>query len=119
MPGIKGLVGPHHRHQVLGVAEVDDVVGVSRQHMDGFNLLPAHVIRENGIRLSVFIHPHPPFLDTGMTGHDDEKFPLGVMPVLALGDTGLADIDRYLAAGGCLDQLRKGTPQNRRRPILP
>ena len=119
MTGIKGLIGPHHRHQILGVAEVDDVVGVSWQHMDGLNLLPAHIMSKDGIRLSVRVRSHLPFLDTGMTGHDDEEFPFGVVPVLALGDARLADIDRYLAAGGCLDQLRKGTPQNRRRPILP
>ena len=37
--GIKGLVGPHHRHQVFGVGQIDDVVGVAGEHDDALDLI--------------------------------------------------------------------------------
>lgn len=42
-----------------------------------------------------------------MTFNDDELFPLGVVPVLALGDAGLGDVDTHLPALGSVDELGK------------
>ena len=39
--------------------------------------------------------------------HHDELLPLAVVPVLALGDTGLADVDAHLPAVGGMHQLRE------------
>ena len=39
MLGVKALVGPHHRHQIFRIGEVDDIMGVPRQHMHRLNLL--------------------------------------------------------------------------------
>lgn len=40
-----------------------------------------------------------------MPRHDNEQFPLGVVPVFTLGDAGLGDVDAHLATVGCFDKL--------------
>ena len=42
-----------------------------------------------------------------MAFDDDELLPLGVVPVLALCNTGLGDVDAYLSAIGGVDKLGK------------
>ena len=42
-----------------------------------------------------------------MAGDHDELLPLGVVPVLALGDAGLGDVDAHLAAVQRVDQFRE------------
>ena len=42
-----------------------------------------------------------------MTFHHDELLPFGVVPMLAFGDAGLADIDAHLATVEGVDQLGK------------
>ena len=39
---IKLLIRPHNCHQILRVAEVDDVMSIARQHVDGFYLVTTH-----------------------------------------------------------------------------
>ena len=37
------LVRPHQGDEVLGLAQIDDVVGVPRQHVDGLGLVAGHL----------------------------------------------------------------------------
>ena len=44
-----------------------------------------------------------------MASDHDKQFPLGVVPVLSLGNARAADVDRHLTAIGGVYQLGKGT----------
>ena len=101
MIGIKRLVCPHNRHQILRVAQVDDVMGVSGQHVDGLDLLAGH------LKLDHLIRANPTLLDKAMAGHHDKELPLGIVPVLALGDAGLGNVHGELTAGCRPQELGK------------
>ncbi len=94
MPGVKHLVGPHDGDQILGVAEVDDVVGVAGQHVDGLNAVAGD------LELQDLVAADPALLNEAVAGDDDEELPLGVVPMLALGDAGSGDIHGKLAVVG-------------------
>ena len=55
-----------------------------------------------------FVGVDSSLLDEAVTAYDDEEFPLRVVPVLALGDARLADVDRYLTAVECVDEFCEG-----------
>ena len=101
---VEDLVGVHHRHKVLGVGEVDDVVGVAGEHDDAPYPVSAHLVLDD---LVGALLPH---LDQPMTAHHDELLPLGVVPVLPLGNPGPADVDADLAAAWRVDQLGECAP---------
>ncbi len=67
--------------------------------MHGLYLVTAY------LELDDFISTELALLYLAMTGNDDEELPLGVVPVLALGDSRLGDIDAYLTDVGALDKL--------------
>ena len=48
------------------------------------------------------------FLNQAVTCHHDEQFPLGIVPVLSLGDARTTDVDAHLTAVGSVYQFRKG-----------
>ncbi len=97
--GVEGLVGPHHRHQVGGVRQVDDVVRVARQHVHGLDPVAAYLVLQHlvGALLAE--------LDQAVAGDHDEQLPLGVVPVLTLGYARPGDVDRHLAAAGRAQQF--------------
>ena len=45
--GIEDLVAVHDGYKVLGVGEVDDVVGVAREHDDGLDVVATYLEVEN------------------------------------------------------------------------
>lgn len=45
--GVEYFITIHNRYQVLGVAEVDDVVGVAREHDDALDLVATDFIVED------------------------------------------------------------------------
>lgn len=50
--GVEDFIAVHDGHEVFGFAQVDDVVGVAREHDDRLYLISAHLIVENlGIRV--------------------------------------------------------------------
>ena len=98
---IKQFVGPHHRHQILRIRQIDDVVCITWKHMYRLNALARHVKGEHLIRADFAL------FDAADTGYHHKELPLGVVPMLALGDTGLGDIDAKLSAGSGLEQFRK------------
>ena len=99
--GIEDLVAVHDGDEVLGVGEVDDVVRIAREHDDGLNVVATYLIVENlGIRVG-FVSQ----LNESMTAYDCEVLKLGVVPVLALGDTGLGDVDADLTMGEGVEEF--------------
>ena len=40
---IKNLIAGHHRDQILCLRQIDDIVRPARNHMDGFDLVSAHL----------------------------------------------------------------------------
>ena len=85
MIGVEELVGIHDGDEVVGVGQVDDVVRISREHMDGLDViaadLPFEYARFRVVQIAL--------LNESVAGDDDEELPFGVVPMLALGDTGL------------------------------
>ena len=80
---VKLLVCPHQGYEVFGVGKIDDVVRPARDHVDGFDLVAAYLKR------NLFVGVDIALLDQGASAYDDEKLPLGIMPMLTLGDAGL------------------------------
>lgn len=92
MVGVKLLVGPHDCHQIFRLTQIDNVVGIARQHMDGLDPVTAN------LEFDFFIGADLAFLDQPVSGHDHEEFPLAVVPVLPFGDAGLCDVHGDLTA---------------------
>ena len=99
--GVEHLVGVHDRHEVLGVREVDDVVGVAGEHDDALYPVPAYLVLED------LVSALPPHLYEAVAAYHDELLPLGVVPVLALGHAGPADVHADLPAARGADKLRE------------
>ena len=89
---VEDLVRPHHRHEVLGVAEVDDVVRIAGQHVHGPDVLA------RDLELYHLVGADPALLYQAAAAHDDEELPLGVVPVLPLGHAGSRDVHAHLTA---------------------
>ena len=67
---VKWLVRPHERHKVLGLREVDDVVRISRQHVDSLQTVARH------FEFQYIVCPYLSLLNESMPRHDNEQFPL-------------------------------------------
>ncbi len=103
--GVEGLVGPHDRHEVLGVGQVGYGVRVARDHLHGAHVRPRNYILVDGERVPLGILPYFPQLDRRGAGDHQEPLPLAHVPVVALGDAGLAHVDGDLAALGRAQEL--------------
>ena len=101
---IEDLVAVHHGHQVLGVGEVDDVVGVAGEHVDGLDVVAGDLPFQD----LAFGVVEVPLLDEAVALDHDELLELGVVPVLALGDAGLGDVDGDLAGIQGMHELGEG-----------
>ena len=101
MVRVKNFVAGHHRHQILRFRQVDNVVRPAGNHVDSLNFVPGNfkLHRFSGVDVSL--------LNQAMTCHHNEQLPLGVVPVLAFGNTGTADVDRHLTAIGGVHQFRE------------
>lgn len=96
--GVEGLVGPHDRHEVLGVGQVGDGVRVAGDHLHGAHVGARDGVLVDGERVSIGVLPHLPQLDRRGAGDHQEPLPLAHVPVVALGDAGPRDVDGHLAA---------------------
>lgn len=103
--GVEGLIGPHDRHEVLGVGQVGYGVRVARDHLHGAHVRPRNYILVDGERVPLGILPYFPQLDRRGAGDHQEPLPLAHVPVVALGDAGLAHVDGDLAALGRAQEL--------------
>ena len=102
MVRVENLVASHHRHQILRFRQVDDVVGPAVNHVDGLHLIAGN------FKLHRLAGVDVPLLNQSVTCNHDEQLPLGVVPVLPLGDARTADVDGHLTAIGSVYQLVKG-----------
>ena len=98
---VENLIAIHHRDEVLGLREIDDIVRVSRQHVHSLDI----VARD--LEFDHFVGTELAFLDQAMAGDDDEELPLGVVPVLAFGDARLGNVDGHLAGVQRMHKLRE------------
>lgn len=105
--GVEGLVGPHDRHEVLGVGQVGDGVRVARDHLDHAHVGAAHHVLVDGERVTFGVLPHLPEPDACGAGDHQEPLPLAHVPVVALGDAGLAHIHAHLPALRRAQELRE------------
>lgn len=103
--GVEGLVGPHDRHEVLGVGQVGDGVRVARDHLDHAHVAPLDDVLVKGVGLALGVLPHLPQLYGRGAGDHQEPLPLAHVPVVALGDAGPAHVDGHLAALGRAQEL--------------
>ena len=102
MVGVKDLVAGHDGHQIFRFRQIGDAVRPAGDHVDSLDLIA------RDLKLHRFAGIDIALPDQAVTGHHDEQLPLGVVPVLALGDAGTADVNGYLSAVGGVQQLRKG-----------
>ena len=105
---VEEFICPHKRDKVFRVGEIDDVMRIPRQHVHRLNLLSAD------LKLQHFIRPDLSLLNQAVTGDNDKEFPLAVVPVLALRDPGLRDIDAELSVIQGLQGRQASLPQDRR-----
>ncbi len=75
---VKALVAVHDCHEVFGIRQVDDVVGIAGEHVHCLDLIATY------FKLYDFIRTELTLLDLAVTSHNDEELPLGVVPVFAL-----------------------------------
>ena len=47
--GIEDLIAVHDSNEVLGVGDVDYVVGIAREHNDGLNLVATYLILDDSV----------------------------------------------------------------------
>ena len=101
MIGVKQLVRPHDRDKIFGIGQVDNIVRITGQHVHGFDFFAAH------LEFHDLVGANLAFLNQGAAAHDDEEFPLAVVPMFALGDSRLGNVHAELAAIHCLQELGK------------
>ena len=101
--GVEDFVAVHYCYKVFGVGEVDDVVGVAWKHDYGLNLVATHLVVKHLV--CAFLAE----LDKAVTANHDELLPLGVVPMLALGDAWLGDVDTHLTSVERVHQLGERT----------
>ena len=64
------LVRPHQRDKILRLAQIDDIVGAARQHMNGLRLLAPH------LKFQHLITADAALLNQGVACNNNEKLPL-------------------------------------------
>ncbi len=80
--GGEALVAVHHCYEVVGGGEADDVVGVAREHVHGLNFVAAY------LEVEYFVRADAALLNQAFASNHDKEFPLGIVPMLTLGDAG-------------------------------
>ena len=76
-------------------------MGVAGEHDDTLDFVTTYLVVED------FVGAFLAELDEAVARDDDKLFPLGVMPMLSLGDTGLGDVDAHLSAVEGVDEFGK------------
>lgn len=84
MVWIEDIVGPHYCHEVLGFAQVDYVVCVTREHMYGQDPVSADFELDRLVWLAdLEVDTDLALLDQSMTADYYEELPLAVKSALA------------------------------------
>ena len=104
-PRIKHLIAIHHRHQILRLRKIDDIVRVPGQHMHCLNLVTGNLpLQHLPLRIIQI-----PLLNQSVTFHHNKLLKLGIVPMLPLRNPRLRDIEGHLPAGKGMHQLRKAS----------
>lgn len=98
------FVACHHGDEILRIRQVNDIMCPSRDHIHGLDPIAGH------LELDGLAGHDVPLLNQSMPMHHDELLPLRVMPMLALRDAWLADVDADLPTVLRVHQLRKRPP---------
>ena len=98
---VEYLIAGHYCDQILCITQVNDIVCPAGNHVDSFNLIAGHFKIDDLVRADLA------FLDQAVTSYNNEELPLGVVPVLALGDARTADVDADLPTILSMYQLRE------------
>ena len=61
------------------------------------------------LKIEDFVRIDPALLDESVTTDNNEKFPLGIMPMLSFRDAWFGNVDTYLATVKGMDKFSKGT----------
>ena len=69
MPWIEALIGPHQCYQIVRIAEICNTVGVTRQHMNGFDFLTTDFEFHGLIGVQSALADHP------VTGNNNKELP--------------------------------------------
>lgn len=101
MVRVKDFIASHDRHQILRLRQIDDVVRPARDHVDSLDLITGN------LKLHRFASVDIAFLNQTVTSHHNEQFPLGVVPMLALGDARTADVDGHLPTICSMNKFRE------------
>ena len=101
--GIENLVAVHDGNEVFGVTEVDDVMCVTWEHVDGLDVVAVDFPFEN----FAFGVIEVPLLNEAVAFDDNELLELRVVPVLTLGDARLRNVDAHLTCIDGVNQLSK------------
>ena len=80
---------------------------VAGNHLHGAHVGAGDGVLVDGERVSIGVLPHLPQLDARGAGDHQEPLPLAHVPVVALGDAGLRDVDGDLAALRRAQELRE------------
>ena len=80
---------------------------VAGNHLHGSHVGTGDGVLVDRERVALCVLPHLPELDRRGAGDHQEPLPLAHVPVVALGDAGLRDVDGDLAALGRAQELRE------------
>ena len=106
---VEAFVAPHQRDHVLRIRKVDDVVGVTRNHLNYLKFLARNPVLDNGIVIALFVLANSAKTNQALSRDNAELLPLRMMPMLALGDSGLRNVDGNLTAIGSAQHLGKAS----------
>ncbi len=101
---VEDLVAVHYGYKVFGIAEINDIVRKAREHVDGGDVIAIDLPLQH----FAFGIIQVPLLNQAMPLDHNELLELGIVPVLALGDAGLGDVDAHLARIQGMHQLGEG-----------
>lgn len=100
---IKDFIAGHNRNQIFGMGQINNIMSPSGNHVDSFDPISTYLKFHSLSGIDI------PLLDQAMSMHYNKLFPLGIMLVLALGDSRFTDINGNLAAILSMYQLSKRT----------
>ena len=90
--GVEDFIAVHYCYKIFGIAQINDVVRISRKHVNCLHLIATHFPFQHLALRVVQVS----LLDEAMTFHHDELLELRIVPVLTLSNTRLTDINGHL-----------------------
>ena len=101
--GIEDFVAVHHRNQILSITQIDDIVRIAGEHVNGLNLVATHFPLQH-LAFGVI---KVALLNQSVTFHHNELLPFRIMPMLSFSNARFTDVYAYLSRTYSMDQLSK------------